>query len=380
MIFLFWFSLLAIFYTYFGYPVLLFVLSSIFRKPVKQKISEPFVSVVISAFNEEKAIEKKLLNLLEINYPEDKLEILVGSDGGSDQTDAIVSHFRSNRIRFFRFIKNAGKPPVLSSLIQEVKGDLIVFTDSRQEFDQNAIRALVQNFEDPKVGCVSGELYFKNSGDVASGISEGMDVYWRYEKWLRKKESQLSSMLGATGAIYAIRKSLFPKQLPNDILVDDMYIPFDIIRNGYRAIFESEACAFDKPSEKGEQELRRKARTLSGNYQVFTYFPDLFNPFASPIAWQLFSHKLMRLLIPLFLITQFVSNLFLLRKPFYLTFFIGQILFYGSAFFEMKKTGKDKKGFGYIPYTFCLLNYSAIVGLIQFLSGRQKANWEKAYA
>ncbi len=373
---LFWASFLGIVYTYFGYPLLLWVISSLFRKPVRQRVLEPSVSIVISAFNEEKDIEKKLLNLLNLNYPEEKLEILIGSDGGSDQTDEIVMRFRSTRVRFFRFIKNSGKPQVLNALTDEAKGEIIVFTDSRQEFDREAIYALTKNFEDPKVGCVSGELYFKSSADSSAAISDGMDAYWRYEKWLRKKESELSSMLGATGAIYAIRKALRPK-LPADVLVDDMYIPFSIIQKGYRAVFESEAQAFDRPSEKGEQELKRKTRTLAGNYQIFAYFPGLFNPFTSSVAWQLFSHKFLRLMIPFLLITQFVSNIFLLPHPLYLTFFAGQILFYGLAISEIKKT---KKGIGYIPYTFCLLNYSAALGFIKFVTGKQKANWEKAYA
>lgn len=376
---LFWFSSAVIVYTYFGYPVLLFVISSIFPKPVKKRIQEPFVSVIISAFNEEKAIEKKLLNLLNLNYPEEKLEILIGSDGGSDQTDEIVSRFRSTRIRFFKFVRNFGKPSVLSALVEEAKGDIIVFTDSRQEFDREAIGALVKNFEDPKIGCVSGELYFKKSGDLVSSISEGMDFYWRYEKWLRKKESQLDSMLGATGAVYAARKRLFPTYMPSDVLVDDMYIPFEIIRKGYRAVFESDAWAFDAPSEKGAQELKRKTRTLAGNYQIFSYFPDLFNPFTSPVAWQLFSHKLMRLAVPLFLITLFISNIFILERPVYLVFFAAQILFYGLALSEIRRASIWKKGLGYIPYTFCLLNYSAVIGLIQFVKGEQKVNWEKAY-
>ena len=376
---LFWISFLGILYTYFGYPLLLSMVSALFRKPVKQRASEPSVSVIISAFNEEQAIERKLLNLLNLNYPEGKLEILVGSDGGSDQTDEIVSRFHSTRIRFFRFIQNAGKPHVLNALIEEAKGEIILFTDSRQEFDREAVAALVKNFEDPKIGCVSGELFFKNTTDQSGAISEGMDAYWRYEKWLRKKESDLSSMLGATGAIYAIRKSLYPQPLPADVLVDDMYIPFSIIQKGYRAIFESEAFAFDRPSEKGAQELKRKVRTLAGNYQIFAYFPGLFNPFVSPVAWQLISHKFLRLMIPMFLVTQLISNLFLLQHPFYVIFFIGQILFYGLAVLEMKKAG-GKKGIGYIPYTFCLLNYSAVLGLFKFLTGKQKANWEKAYA
>ena len=376
---MFWFSMILIFYTYLGYPILLLFAGFLFRKPVKKSVSEPSVSIVISAFNEEKAIEKKLVNILNLDYPENKMEILVGSDGGSDQTDEIVSKFRSGRIRFFRFVQNSGKPQVLKSLIQEAKSEIIVFTDSRQELDRAAIRALVANFEDPKVGCVSGELYFKTDQVMAS-VGSGMDAYWKYEKFLRKKESEIGSMLGATGASYAVRKSLFPSDLPNDILVDDMYIPLSVIRKGFRAIFDSGAHAFDQPSEKGEQEMKRKVRTLTGNYQIFACFPDLFNPLKSPVAWQFFSHKFLRLMVPFMLLIILISNLFLLGRIVYILTFTVQIIFYGLAgleAFNQKRGGK--KTLGYIPYTFCLLNYSAFLGFIKFLSGDQKANWEKAY-
>ena len=208
-----------------------------------------------------------------------------------------------------------------------------------------------------------------------------MNTYWSYEKFLRKKESQIGSMLGATGALYAIRRNLFP-QVPWNILVDDMYIPLSIIERGYRAIFEPEARAYDKPSIYGKEEFRRKVRTLAGNYQILEHFPHLLMPFESPIAWQFLSHKFLRLVVPFCLTALVVSNIFLLSQFFYLLFFAAQALFYGLALLEIwqSKLQKGKKGIGYIPYTFCLLNYSAVVALIQYLTGRQKVAWEKAYA
>lgn len=381
LVFLFWVSVSAILYTYLGYPVALFLIGFVLRKPVAKKPCEPFVSVVISAFNEEKAIEQKLLNLLELDYPEDKLEILVGSDGASDQTDQIVSKFHSTRIRFFRFVKNFGKPHVLKALVEEARGDILLFTDTRQELDRGALKALVSNFSDPKVGSVSGELYLKSKAEAVGSVGSGMDAYWRYEKFLRKKESEIGSMLGATGAIYAIRKMLFPKILPADILVDDMYIPFTAISKGYRAVFESEALAFDRVSERSSEEFKRKVRTLAGNYQIFAHFPELLNPLKSPIGWQLISHKLLRLSVPFFLLVVFVSNLFLLAEPFYVFTLVAQLVFYGLAGYEALRVRTEVlyKGIGYLPYMFCLLNYSAVMGLIRFLKGEQKVTWERAY-
>ena len=382
----FWLFLGMIVYAYLGYPLVLLLLSRIFEKPVRKKRADRFVSVIISAFNEGAAIERKLRNLLELNYPPERLEILIGSDGASDRTDEIVSRFHSTQIRFFRFVENLGKPHVLSALVEEARGEIIVFTDTRQELDREAIHALVENFEDPEVGCVSGELYFKREGNVdlatdRGSVEGGMDVYWRYEKFLRKRESQMGSMLGATGAIYAIRKSLFPKLMPPYILVDDMYVPLQIIKRGYRAIFESEAKAYDRPSERGVQEFKRKVRTLAGNYQLFVFFPELFLPWKSPIAWQLFSHKFLRLMVPFFLLGLFLTNLLILNHSAYQSFFLAQCVFYGIAVIEVwqLRRRQGKKGIGYLPYTFCLLNYSAVVGLIRFVAGKQKSAWEKAY-
>ena len=368
MKFIFWTSLILIFYTYIGYPALLFLVSLFFERPVKKRRCEPRVSIILSAFNEEGYIERKLLNLLELDYSPEKLEILVGSDGCSDKTDEILTRFHSQRVRFFRFVKNLGKPHVLKALVAEANGSILVFTDARQEFDRQAIRALVANFEDSEVGCVSGELFFKTASDEKlESVGKGMGAYWNYEKFLRKKESEIGSTLGATGAIYAIRKSLFT-ELPPDILVDDMFIPLAIVRKGYRSVFEEEARAFDRVSHQGTEEVRRKIRTLAGNYQIFSHFPELFAPFKSPVAWQIFSHKLLRLIVPFSLIALLVSNFFLLSNPLYAFSFISQLLFYSSARILA------------IPYTFCLLNFCALAGLFKYLTRTQDVAWEKAYA
>ncbi len=379
MKFLFWVLFILIAYTYAGYPFLLWVLGKGMRKPVKKVANEPTVTVILSAFNEEKHIEAKLSNLLDMDYPDEKIEILVGSDGASDATDEIISKVRSPRVRFFRFVSNLGKPSVLNALVQEARGSVLVFTDARQAFDRQAIRMLVRNFSDPAVGCVSGELYFKN--ETKGRIEKGMDAYWRYEKFLRRNESEIGSMLGATGAIYAIRRELYAK-LPVDILVDDMYTPLRIVSRGYRAVFESEAKAYDRPSTKSREELKRKVRTLAGNYQIFFLLPRLLVPGKSSVAWQLISHKLMRLLIPFFLFGLFVANLFLLRSGIYRLVLAAQFLFYGLAAWEWyaEKKGSGKKSIGSIPYMFCLLNYCAFAGLVRFLQGGQKAAWERAYA
>jgi len=383
--FFFWLSFSIIFYAYAGYPFLLWVSGFIVKRPVMKGRYEPTVSVIISAFNEENVIEDKIKNLLSLNYPADKLEILVGSDGASDQTDHILSRVESLRVKFFRFVSNQGKAHVLNALVKEARGQVLLFTDARQPLQQNALQALVGNFKDPAVGCVSGEMYFEEV--LTAATAKGMGFYWNYEKFLRKKESTIGSMLGATGAIYAIRRELYPG-IPIDILVDDMYVPLTIVKKGYRAVFETDACAFDHASQRGAQEIRRKVRTLAGNYQIFSKYPELLNPFTSPIAWQLFSHKVLRLWVPFLLIVLWVSNGFLVGMPFYRWVFTAQVVFYGlsaiEAVLELRRSGssasKPRKGIGYLPYTFCLLNYSAFLGFFTFVFSKPRANWRKAYS
>lgn len=376
---IFWLSILTVLYAYAGYPVALWILAKFFRRPVNKGRFEPRISIILSAFNEEKFIESRLHNLLDADYPSSKIEILVGSDGARDETDAIVSHFDSSRVRFFRFVKNLGKPHVLNSLVREAHGTILIFTDARQEFPDHSIRELVENFHDPDVGCVSGELLFRRA--ASGSIGQGMGAYWSYEKFLRKKESEIGSMLGATGAIYAIRRQFFVP-VPENTLADDMYVPLSIVQKGYRAVFDAKAQAYDEVSQTGRQEMVRKIRTLAGNWQIFRNMPYLLNPIVSPVAFQLISHKLLRLLVPLCMIFIFLSNLQLLDRGFYILTLIAQIVFYGLALAESRRERQrtsEKKGIGYLPYTFCVLNYAAFKSIFYYLSKGRLGAWTKAY-
>jgi len=376
--FIFWFCFAAVFYAYFGYAAMIWLASRFFQKPVMKANVRPRVSVILSAFNEEKWIEEKLLNLLELDYPEDKIEILVGSDGASDKTDEIIARFRCPRVRFYRFVSNMGKPLVINGLVREARGDILVFTDARQRLAADAVTQMVENFADPPVGCVSGELFFEQVR--GSGIAGGMDAYWNYEKFLRRCESAVGSMLGMTGAIAAMRKRLYC-ELPVDILVDDMFLPFAVIEKGDRVVFEGGARAYDIVSSRGREEFRRKVRTLAGNYQVFGLFPSLFHPLKSPVAWQLFSHKFLRLMVPFALALMFAANLFLLDSAFYRAAFAAQAVFYllAAAEWLWEVFVPGRRWIGYIPYTFCVLNGAALAALVRHCRGARLGAWKKAY-
>lgn len=380
MVVVFWVFILLIVYCYFGYPLLLKVAARMGQCVSKNGPYEPVVSVVLSVWNEEDTIKHKIKDLISLDYPEAKIEILIGSDGSTDQTNQIVRQFIDPRIRLVESLQRKGKMAMLNRLVGEAKGEVIVFTDARQTFDTDVIKILVGNFNDQKVGCVSGELIFSKRGGATA---QGINLYWNYEKFIRRAESDIHSMLGATGAIYAIRKELFEK-IPENIVLDDMFVPFRIIQKGYRAIFDSAARAYDEVADSPREEHRRKARTLYGNYQIFWMFRQMFNPFKSPIAIQFFSHKFLRVLIPFFMIALFFINWSLSGCILYAFIFNLQILFYcmavmgGLARYQKHGILNRLSKVCYIPYVFCLLNFSALVGFLRFVSSKQEVQWEKA--
>ncbi len=382
MIPLFWVLLLLVDYCYFGYPLFLWLLAQLRPNPVQKGGCEPKISVVLSVWNEEDVIERKMRDLLSLNYPRDKIDFWIGSDGSTDGTEEILSNIRDPRVHIIVHQQRRGKMATLNELVQTARNEIIIFCDARQTFAPDALRELVANFADSRVGCVSGELIFTEK-EGEGGTAKGVNLYWNYEKFIRKFESRLHSMLGATGAIYAIRRELFAP-IPTQIVLDDMYVPLSIIRKGYRAIFDESAKAYDHAADSPREEHRRKTRTLFGNYQIFGLFLDLFNPARSPVAIQLFSHKLLRVLVPFLLILLFILNLLLAAAPLYRTLFNLQLVFYGMAIIGGLSRHQKHGIFNliskvcYIPYVFCLLNFSALIGSLRYFGSNQKVTWQKA--
>jgi cellulose synthase/poly-beta-1,6-N-acetylglucosamine synthase-like glycosyltransferase len=380
MLILFYISLGVIFYAYFGYPLLLMFWKLVGNKPIIKKDILPMISVLISVHNEERHVEEKVKNLLDSDYPRDKMEIVVGCDGSTDRTLAIIERLAAEKkIRSCVSPERIGKPAMLNRLAREAGGEIFVFADARQRFDRRAIRELVRCFGDESVGCASGELIIEDTGE---GSGRGVGLYWSYEVWLRKMESDTGSMLGATGAIYAVRREFF-HTLPEDVLLDDIFTPLNAIMAKKRAVFESSARAFDVVSESTEKEFTRKVRTLAGNFQIFSLFAEAFNPFRSPIAWQLFSHKFLRLTLSYFLALFFVSSVFLARAGLpYLVILLLQVAFYALAAVGhlLERTRTRVSGVPrlvYIPYEFCVLNAAAVVALFKHLSGGADVRWDK---
>ena len=365
-------------YTYLGYPLVLAILAACSRRNAQKADITPSVSVILAAYNEAGVIRAKLENLLALDYPEAQLEVLVGSDGSSDDTVKIAESFDNPRIRVFEYTDRAGKVSVINRLVAEASSEVLVFTDASEMFDSQAIRKLVANFADPKVGAVSGELMMTdtNSGGSAKSVS----AYWTYEKKLRSMESRLYSMLGATGAIYALRRELFQAP-PSNTLLDDVAIPLAAVREGYRVVFEPQALAYERATAKRGDEFKRKTRTLTGNFQEYFHLDPFLTPHTLKIAFQVFSHKVLRLLAPLFMALLLGLTLFT-PGPLAIALLAMQLAFFCLAFVGTAFP-RFKSRLVSVPSMFCVLNGAAIMGAYQYflrserVQSGQSALWEK---
>jgi biofilm PGA synthesis N-glycosyltransferase PgaC len=324
---IFWTSLWCITYVYIGYPLLLMAWRRFARWPVKKRYQELNVSMVVAMHNERKNARRKIENCFELDYPADKLQVIVSLDAPTDGTDAVIRDYAAQGVDIVYSPVRTGKAAALNRGVAMARGDILLFADARQRFDKSAVRELIANFADESVGSVSGELFLLD--EEAKEASDAVGAYWRYEKRLRAMESDIHSVPGASGAIYAIRRELFVP-LDSETILDDVVIPMRIVVGGKRSIFDPAARAYDVASQNPELEYERKTRTLTGNYQLFAQMPELLMPWRNPIFVQLISHKLGRLLVPYCLTALFISNLFLLYG-FYLAAFACQIFWYGLA-------------------------------------------------
>ena len=329
----FWGSAFVIAYVYAGYPLLLAFWARLRPRPIARRgfaAGEwPSLSIVVAARNEGARLAARVENLLHLDYPGLK-EIIVVSDGSTDCTrDALAPY--ADLIRFLE-VPAGGKPLALNAGVAASSGEILVFADARQTFSPGALTALAANFADPQVGGATGELMLDcESGEAASTISEGVGAYWKYEKWLRRKEGLIRSTLGATGCIYALRRSVW-QPLPAETLLDDVLAPMRAVLAGWRIVFEEDALAFDRTAPDAAAEARRKRRTLAGNYQILGQEPRLLLPFANPVWLQYVSHKVGRLLVPWALLATLVSSAVLAPTAWiYATAFAAQGAFYGLA-------------------------------------------------
>lgn len=372
---LFWISVIFTFYTYVGYPLLLALLARLFPQIVRRGDFCPAVSVVLAASNEERTIGNRLENLLAQDYPESLYEIIVVSDGSSDMTNEIVASFADRKVILIPLSERVGKAAALNHGVSVASGDIIVFADARQTFAIDAVRCLAANFADTNVGCVSGQLILQDS--AGSGIRAEMGAYWRYETAIRKLESVSGSLVGATGAIYAIRNALYQPQ-PGGTILDDVLTPMNISLQGYRVVFDGAAIAFDEVSKDIDQEWKRKVRTLTGNWQLLSFAPFLLVPWRCPLWWRFLSHKIFRLLVPFALPGIFIACLEA-EGMVYRAALFAQLTLYLSALAGFAIPGLRRLRLVNISYFFFVMNAGAVVGFWRWLSGKCDAIWCPAY-
>lgn len=371
MIWVFWIAAVLVAYPYVGYPLWLWMRRHWALRPVLRGHEEFSVTAVMVVRNEEAVLAGKLENLLRLDYPPPRLDIVVASDGSTDRTAAILTEFeQSGRVRVLIKQESQGKAAGLNDAMKVATGEIVLFTDARQQIEPDALRCLVENFADPEVGAASGELMLgaPTTGEAAIG----MGTYWRIEKKVRQLESDSASVVGATGAIYCARRSLV-ESLPAGTILDDVLLPMQIVRKGARAIFDSRARAWDLPDLGQKREFGRKVRTLSGNYQLLQLAPWILSK-ENPIRFEFISHKLLRLAVPFALVALLVSSLFL-PQPLYRAALAAQIVFYGLSLAAMARVniGPLSKTAD-AARTFVLLNFAAAVAFMNFVTGR-KANW-----
>jgi cellulose synthase/poly-beta-1,6-N-acetylglucosamine synthase-like glycosyltransferase len=335
---------------------------------VQRKTSLPTISVVLAAHNEAGVLPEKLKNVFATDYPANLLEVVVVSDGSTDGTEEILQNVPDKRLHPIFLSERQGKAAALNQGIAAARGEVIIFTDARQEIEREAIPQLIASLGDREVGCVSGELCL-NPGD-GSRSTEGVGLYWKMEKQIRKLESLSGSVVGATGALYAVRRELVPA-LPVGTILDDVYIPMDVVRQGYRVVFEPEARAWDGPTAGFRREFLRKVRTLTGNYQLLQLMPWLLKR-TNPLRFELVSHKLLRLFVPFTLVGLLASSAYL-PGDFYRACLAGQLLFYGiSPLGALRPRVPGIGRLANVALSFVVLNTAALVALVHFLTGKRE--------
>ncbi len=374
MTFTLWFTLFLLAYVFVGYPLIAALRARLWPKPPTTGRCEPTVTIVVVAHNEEDRIAARLDNLLALEYPREKLDIRVASDGSTDHTVARARSYESARVVVNAFHQRRGKAAVLNDVVPRATGQIVVMADARQRFAPDALRALVANFADETVGAVSGELMM-TTGDGAS-VGKGVGFYWRYEKFIRRLESRANSTVGATGAIYAVRRALF-ERIPTDTLLDDVLIPLRMVKAGYRVVFEPAARAYDTASATAKQEFVRKVRTIAGTFQLFARETWLFDPRGNRVWFEALSHKGLRLLMPVLQAAALAANIALVQEPMYAALLAGQGMFYVAALCGCSRQTRRLGFIITVPYTMCLLSWATAVGFVQFATRRQKATWAR---
>jgi cellulose synthase/poly-beta-1,6-N-acetylglucosamine synthase-like glycosyltransferase len=368
LMYVFWCAVCFLLYTYAGYPLWMYLRSRLQPHPQRQGSILPTVTIILAVHNGAGLLRQKIAHLLALDYPRERMEIEIVSDGSTDGTDNILNELDDPHIKCFRCPEHSGKAAALNMGMQSARGEILLFLDIRPWIESNALRLLISNFADPRVGCVTGELVLRDDGHDARAKAVG-GLYWRYEQWIRNCEAMVDSPLGVYGGFYAIRRKL-ASALPEGTILDDMLQPLSVIRQGYRSVLDLRARVYDMWPNSLRGEFHRKVRTLAGNFQLIQLAPWLLSR-QNRLRFELISHKLMRLLVPILLVILLLSSILLARQSMlYAGALVAQIGFYMLAALGAVR-GVSKLTRTAAPASaFCVLNAAVVVGFYKFLFTR----------
>lgn len=368
-------SLAVLFYVYIGYPIFVYLVGRLFPKPVKRSLFTPKVTIIITAYNEEKDIRAKIENTLLIEYPKEKLEIIIASDGSTDQTDSIVCEFSQQNVQLFRQEGRVGKTFTQNKAIEQATGEIILFSDATTMYQPTVLEAMLPNFADQSVGCVAGKLVYVDAS--GSSVGRGARSYWNYETFLKESESRACSLIGVSGCLYSVRKSAYLPMYPE--ACSDFLIATLVYKQGLRTVYEPEAICTEETNRQSKKEMQMRVRVISQTFTDLWRNREMLNPLRSGFyAIQLISHKVLRYSVPVFLVLILLSNALLaFYSLFFAVIFTLQIVFYlmALAAWSLEKNGK-KAGVLAVPLYFLLANLASLIGLYKFLRGERYARWE----
>jgi glycosyltransferase involved in cell wall biosynthesis len=374
----FWILLGAVAWTYVGYPLLLLALARVRRRPLQTGALEPTVSVVISAYNEEKAIRRKLENTLALDYPAEKLEVIVASDCSTDRTHDIVGELEPRGVRLAVLPERAGKTAAQNLAASLARGEILIFTDATTEFNRDTVRGLVAAFADPRVGCVGAELEYVSEG--GSAVGQGGGLYWRYEKRVKELEAQVSTLIGVSGCLYAVRASAYRPIDPD--LISDFVIAGDVYQRGFITVYGGGTVSSEKTHEETGKEFEMRVRVIVRTINALVRRARMLNPLRYGFfSFQLWSHKVLRYLVPELLLGILLSGLYLALSdlpaaPLYRGFVIAQLALYLCA-----AVGWVRQRLGlrlplvHVPFYFVVVNLAALWALVLYLRGERKVTW-----
>jgi len=364
----FWCAALLMLYTYVGYPLWIYLRSRLHPRLLRQGPILPKVSIILAVHNGAVLVRQKLDHLLSLDYPRDRMEIVIVSDGSTDGTDDILKEFQDPRVKCIRCSEHRGKAAALNTGMRDATGEILLFNDIRPFLEGNALRLLVSNFADPRVGCVAGELVLSDDGhDAAAGAVGGL--YWRYEQWIRNSEARVDSALGVYGGFYAVRREL-AAELPEGTILDDMLQPLSVIRQGYRSVLDVRARVHDVWPKSLRGEFHRKVRTLAGNFQLLQTAPWLLSR-QNRLRFELISHKLLRLVVPVLLLILLISSALLAKHSILYAGALGaQVALYVFAALGAGLGGSLVMRIAAPATAFCMLNAAVVVGFYKFLFTR----------